>query len=142
MTATLQGGFDFRKFGRIDASSVDVGFFSEARYPTGQLVAQVAAWQEFGTRTIPERPFFRGALRRMGDGVLESAASAVADARLNLTRRGVGKVGEVARSVLQESVVELRDPPNAPSTVARKGSTNPLVDTGQLVGSVTYRVNP
>lgn len=141
MTVEISGSVDFRRFGRIDASSVDVGFFSTARYPEGQLVAEVAAYNEFGTRAIPERPFFRGSLRRMGDGALESAAEAVADAELNLTRAGVDAVGAAAASLLQEAIVDLREPPNAPSTIERKGSTNPLVDTGVLRQSVTHRVN-
>jgi hypothetical protein len=29
-------------------------------------------------------------------------------------------------------------PPNAPSTVAKKGSSRPLVDTGRLVNAITW----
>lgn len=33
-------------------------------------------------------------------------------------------------------------PENAPATVARKGSSTPLVDTGRLLGSITWAVRP
>jgi hypothetical protein len=31
--------------------------------------------------------------------------------------------------------------PNAPMTIDKKGSDHPLIDTGQLVSSITYAVN-
>ena len=54
---------------------VDVGFFSTATYPDGTPVAAVAAWNEFGTQRggrphIPERPFFRRAIKSMRPGVV------------------------------------------------------------------------
>ena len=57
--------------------TVEVGFFSTARYSDTKsglngggkrephYVATVAAWQEFGTNTIPERPFFRQSIAIM-----------------------------------------------------------------------------
>ena len=51
-----------REAGKGGVSGVKVGFFSTARYEDGTPVAAVAAWNEFGTETIPERPFFRNAL--------------------------------------------------------------------------------
>jgi hypothetical protein len=31
-------------------------------------------------------------------------------------------------------------PPDAPGTIARKGSSTPLIDEGQLVNAITYAV--
>lgn len=36
-----------------------LGFLEDATYPTGEKVAQVAFWNEYGTQTSPPRPFFR-----------------------------------------------------------------------------------
>ncbi len=41
------------------AKQVSVGFFEDATYPNGTPVAQVAFWDEFGTKTAPARPFMR-----------------------------------------------------------------------------------
>ena len=41
---------------------LQVGFFATAKYPDGTPVTNVAVWNEFGTGSIPERPFFRQAL--------------------------------------------------------------------------------
>ena len=38
---------------------VNVGFFDTDQYPDGTYVAQVAYWNEFGTKGMPARPFMR-----------------------------------------------------------------------------------
>ena len=42
---------------------------------------------------------------------------------------------------IQERISDGIDPENAASTVARKGSSTPVIDTGVLRSSVSYRVN-
>lgn len=49
-------------------------------------------------------------------------------------------VGLVAAGKVQEFMTELRDPPNAASTIRQKGSDNPLIDTGALRASVISKV--
>jgi len=49
-------------------------------------------------------------------------------------------VGVVAVGKVQGYITDLRSPPNAPSTIAMKGSDNPLVDTGAMRQSVTYAI--
>lgn len=46
-------------------------------------------------------------------------------------------VGVFAQSSTQLYVRKLKTPPNTPDTIARKGSSNPLIDTGQMVQSIT-----
>ncbi len=43
---------------------------------------------------------------------------------------------------MQARIAEGIDPPNAPSTVARKGSSTPLINTGQLRSSLSFRLLP
>lgn len=49
-------------------------------------------------------------------------------------------VGLVAAGAVQEYMTDLKTPPNARSTIAAKGSDNPLINTGALRGSVTSKV--
>ena len=49
-------------------------------------------------------------------------------------------VGEVARADIIQSITDLKAPPNAESTIKQKKSTNPLIDTGLMRRSVTYKV--
>ena len=50
----------------------------------------------------------------------------------------VSKLGILAKGDIQQSIVDLRDPPNAASTIRAKGSSNPLIDTGEMKNSVDY----
>ena len=49
-------------------------------------------------------------------------------------------VGIEASSATRTYMRDLRTPPNAPSTIKKKGSSNPLIDTGEMVQSVDYKV--
>ena len=42
------------------------------------------------------------------------------------------------KDVIQESITEGAWEPNAPSTVAKKKSSKPLIDTGRMRQSVNY----
>lgn len=117
---------------------LEIGFFETARYPNGTFVAQVAYFNEFGTLNIPMRPFFRNAINKnikkwyatLQNGINQNATPS----------KALSIVGEVARADIVESITSLREPPNAESTIKQKKSTNPLIDTGLMRRSVTYKV--
>lgn len=50
------------------------------------------------------------------------------------------KVGARIQRDIQRKIRETSEPGNAAATIARKGSNNPLIDTGRLRQSVTYKV--
>lgn len=49
-------------------------------------------------------------------------------------------IGQIAVGKVQQYMTDLRDPPNAPSTIKKKGSSNPLINNGHLRQSVTYKI--
>lgn len=48
--------------------------------------------------------------------------------------------GEYCVGKIREFLVDLRTPPNHPITAERKKSSNPLIDTGHLKDSISYRI--
>jgi hypothetical protein len=48
--------------------------------------------------------------------------------------------GTVAQDAIMQAIVDLQDPPNSPATIAKKGSSNPLIDTGHMRDSVTFEI--
>ena len=100
-------------------------------------LATQGAINEFGTPNIPERPFLRTGVN---DAIPE--ISKIAEARLG--KDGVDKtlnlIGLTAQNSVKNKIVSLRSPANAPSTIRAKGSSNPLVDTGGMLGAITYIV--
>ena len=149
----LQGGERLRAFiaraGRGGVQGIRVGFFSEARYADADLtpVASVAASNEFGVtepgRNIPERPFFRRATREMDSDLIDAIKGGIDPTRMVVTQRLADLLGAIAQSHIQRQI-ETSDSwavPNSPVTIARKGSSGPLRDTGLMRNSVTWVVD-
>ena len=117
---------------------LNVGFFDSAKYPSGEGVPSVAFWQEFGTLKIPKRPFMRNAIAKYkGRWIAAFKASAQGDAPAETI---LGRVGEVMRGDVVKSIGDTTEPPNAPATIAQKGSSHPLIDTGFLRQSVSFEI--
>lgn len=49
-------------------------------------------------------------------------------------------LGLELQGYIQEYAIDLSSPPNSNITKTVKGSSNPLVDTGQMIGSIEYKV--
>lgn len=64
------------KLKQLDGVETKVGWFSSARYETGQPVAGVMAIQEFGSGPIPPRPFFRTTIAEQKQAWADYAAQA------------------------------------------------------------------
>lgn len=135
-----------RVFGK-EKHSVAVGIFAKEgaqTYDDGLTVLQVAIWNEFGTDKIPERSFIRAYF----DENQERLKKIFARLMSYYVIQGRGTKEQVLELLGQQIVGEIRKrisrgipPPNAPSTIAKKGSSKPLIDTGQLRSSITYRVS-
>lgn len=105
-------------------------------------LAEYAAANEFGTDTIPERSFLRTTVdeneARYAE-VISRGVRKVVDGRSTF-RVEFGKIGERVVRDVQRKIRAIKDPPNAPATVARKGVNNPLIDTGRMRQSIDYVV--
>ena len=142
--------------GKGGVREVRVGFFKTAEYDTTPpiSVATVAAYNEFGTRRgIPERPFFRRAIKKMKPGVSNILITEIDPTVMTVDKRLAGRIGNYCAGELRASIIELKTPPNAPSTQKAKrakgrktakgnlsGDINPLIDTGLMHTSATYSI--
>lgn len=117
-----------------------VGFLETETYSENGLpVAQVAFWNEYGTEFSPLRPFFRSMIEK------NKAGWSLAFGNLmNMNNNDVAKVfalmGEGIKDQLTQSIVEFSDPPNAPSTVRRKGFNKPLIETGTMQRATAWDI--
>lgn len=115
-----------------------VGIFESAKYDDGTPVAQVAFWQEFGTTKIPMRPFMRNAITKNTQKWGDSVKTAIVGT--NDSEKALKMLGEIMRGDIVLSLTNLNTPPNAPSTIKQKGSSNPLIDTGLLRSSISWEL--
>ena len=120
---------------------VTVGIHQGAADPAeGDLtMAALGATLHFGDGgKIPPRPWLDTGIEA-GASLIAGTIAQGASANLDLDQI-LEQVGVVAVGAVQEYMTELQTPPNAPSTIAKKGSANPLIDSGILRASVTYAI--
>lgn len=107
-------------------------------------LATVALANEFGTENghIPERSFIRKTLRERKADIAKrkrDAVKRIIDGKSEPARE-LGLLGQYVASQIRATIRTSVPPPNAPSTIARKGSSRTLIDTGRLLNGVSYEV--
>jgi hypothetical protein len=132
------------KKSRLQDLVVTVGVHASAGgHKSGDLtVAEVGAFHEFGLGNNPERSFIRawfdetkGTNRKLLLAVYRKVLKGDLD-----EARALGVMGAAFAGQIQERISKGIPPELAPETVERKGSSKPLIDTGQLRASVTFEV--
>lgn len=121
---------------------VNVGFPSSAKEPDGTSTALVAAVHEYGSEHVPERPFMRVAIQEnLGNYKALNANSLKQLVRGSITTdKALGLLGLMASSHIKEKIKNGSFAPLKAATIKRKGSSKPLIDTGQMRQSVTYEL--
>lgn len=140
----MRGGGNFKAalkkaVGKAASGTVRVGVIESQKYPSGQSVAQVAYWNEYGTATIPARPFFRNTIADKQDEWADNAASILQHTDGDVGR-ALALIGEGVKGDIVETIQNFREPENAPSTVKEKGFNKPLIDTGDLWRAIQSEV--
>lgn len=142
----MRGGDKFRQrlaelAAQATTTKVRVGIIEQANYDglDGESVAQVAFWNEYGTATIPPRPFFRNTIAEHKDEWPKQAATLM-EANGGDVRQTLELMGEGVKGQIVETIQDFREPPNATATVKQKGFDKPLIDTGTLWRSIDYEV--
>lgn len=138
---TPEGKRYFRELQKLAELEVQVGFQGDEAYEDGTSLAEVAAYNEFGTSDMPERPFMRQSFENH-EAELQAACDLVNQtlASGGTTEAALNKLGVTVRGLVQEEIVGGGFAPNAESTIRKKGSEQPLIDTGFMRQSVDFVV--
>lgn len=115
------------------------GFLETAKYPDGTPVAQVAFWNDAGSEVSPPRAFFRQTIAERGKSWGETLGDSLKATGMD-ANKAMALTGEVIKDDVVSAIVAFSDPPNAPSTIAKKGFNKPLIDTGVMQRSVDYDI--
>ena len=157
---TKEGKRIFTELAKLSSLQVKAGFTADGGghgvggetvsaddYDNGVTVAHVAAWNEFGTKHIPPRPFMQQSVEnnsstigKICEEMLKQVAAGKMDSDEALRTIGVMQVGLIQHEIREGGFVE-----NAPSTKKQKGGsvsaqTTPLIDSGHMRQSVHYVV--
>lgn len=135
----LAQGEHLVKVGLPDAAKVDHDGETEVLD-----LGAVALINEFGSEDgrIPERPAWRLGLahgQQDFNRLNKANLALVAKGRKTL-EQALGELGEMGVARVKTEILDGDFEPNAPSTVARKGSSHPLIDTAQTRQSVMWEI--
>lgn len=139
---TPEGKKYFKELEQLAKMEVQVGFQADSgNYENGATLAEVAAYNELGTSSTPARPFMRKSFENH-EKELQNACDQVNKTLVKggTTQQALDELGAFVKGLVQEEIVNGDFAPNAESTIAKKGSERPLIDTGFMRQSVNYQV--
>lgn len=90
--------------------------------------------------TIPERSFLRTGHDTYADEVVkncEMALGQVINGKMSIDT-WLDAYGQMLADKIKLYMRDLKSPPNHPFTIDQKGSSNPLIDSGNLVSSISW----
>lgn len=135
----------------LDSMHVKVGVLASqggnSDHGDGITMLELAAIHEFGSPAagIPERSFLRRTFTFKKIGLEElqrKLAAAIVKGKIApyaaMHILGQWGAAQVKNTIASDAHIP---PPLKPATVAAKGSDRPLVDTGRLVGAISYEVS-
>lgn len=105
-------------------------------------VLDVAYWNEFGLG-VPERSFIRAwfdEAKPENLALAQTMLKRILHGSISLDD-ALAQMGALFAGRIQQKIAQGIPPPNAPATIALKGSSTPLVDSGQLRQSVTWKAS-
>lgn len=140
---TAQGDKVERFINELTSKQINVGFNEQSGgYEEGVTTAQVAAWNEYGTEHIPARPFMRQTIENNEDKITKFVNSKAGAALKGDgdAEKVLNQIGSYVKGMMQKEIRDGEFEPNAASTIARKGSEKPLIDTGHMRQSVVYTI--
>ena len=130
-----------RELAEMENTVVDVGLQDDGTTSDdGVLVAHYGAVNEFGGGNVPERSFMRSTFDKTVDKLVQARAKLVGgvyDGKIP-AKTAAGLLGEMHQQDIQRKITSHPPPPNAPSTIKRKGSSGTLIDQGTMRASVRW----
>lgn len=143
----IKGEKTFLKLDKLlkdNKSKLSVGFFKGQMRKSGNKdipQAQIAYWNEFGTEDgkIPPRPFMRLSIEKNNKNWLNFTKKGLLKNNLEI-KKTINQLGLLMVGDIQKEITDLKTPPNAESTIRKKGSSNPLIDTGLMRNSIKHKV--
>lgn len=120
---------------------VRIGFQrGKKKYDDETDMCDVALFNELGTSKSPSRPFLRQSVDDNGDKInalCKSIMKNVANGSCT-AEEAYKKAGVYIKGLVQEQIKNGEFEANKPSTIKKKGSDKPLIDTGQMRQSVNF----
>lgn len=124
-----------------------VGFLavdSQKKGANNTSILEYAIYNEFGTKSIPARPFVRNVLDSNKEEINLKMSFLISQV-LNQEIEGITaykKLGEYVRELIIKSIEQANNwaTPLSPKTIKQKGNNKILIDERYLISSIRYQI--
>lgn len=137
----------FRQIAELQKLQVRVGYERGKNTKTDEDgeeadYCDIALWNELGTDNgIPSRPFMKDSVDKNESFLNNACKAALQEISKGGTAEKILKdLGNMQKGLVRETIVRGDFVPNAPSTVKKKGSDKPLIDSGGLRKNVDFMI--
>ena len=124
---------------------VDIGFFKESKFSNGTFVAEIAIYQEYGTKHIPPRPFMQPTFDDNKTKWVKIIKNTTLTQGKDINLKQIlSTVGVVAMNDIKNKInwwAKSGLPRNAQSTINKKGFDSPLIDNGAMRDAVIFKIS-
>ena len=143
---TPEGKKFFKQLEELKKLQVRVGYQQGAKQEDdGTDLLDVAMWNELGTDNAPARPF----MRQSADDNKSVISKVCKEQLRNIAQGGTAEqalktLGSMQVGLIQDTITKSPGwaAANAPSTVEKKGSDVPLIDSSRLLQSPHFAIVP
>lgn len=117
---------------------IDTGVQGDA----GSEILDRAFYNEFGTVNIPQRSFLRKTFLINDDKLRKKAIQAVREimGTGGMVYSALWRLGLFTETLIKKEIRNGGHFPNDPKTIKIKGSSKPLIDTAQMLGSIRFEM--
>ena len=125
----------------LSGKEVRIGIQASKKDSEGRVIAERAFTNEFGSfsQGIPSRPFARTTFNKDGqEKIAKRSFKAIQEAVLQ--EHGIDdaldRIGKQGAIMMRENIRNGSWTPNAPSTLAQKKGSRPLIDTSEMIQAI------
>ena len=114
---------------------------SSANSKPGASIIDVAIYNNYGMG-VPRRDFMTPASKKWMKFFKEAYTMVqreMIEEKIDIDKF-LQDMGRKGQNIIYNEITALDTPPNAPSTIKRKGSSNPLIDTGAMRQAATWQI--
>ena len=121
---------------KLQFGNIEVGFFVGSTYKNGKDVTEIAKKNNEGIK-VPKREFMIPATKKASNKTINITVNSIVGGMDE--KQALSKAGIMFKNAIQREITNLKEPPNAESTILKKGSSNPLINTGLMRSKVEWK---
>lgn len=137
---TPEGKRFMQELEKLKKLTVKIGYQDDGKAQGKEVrMLDIAAWNELGTVNMPARPFMRDSVDNHKQEIEAFAQAQMKRLVGGATAENIlADMGVMQQALMQNEITQGSFTPDAKSTIRKKKSDKPLIDTGRMRQSIHF----